>query len=360
MPQSDLNETQTGRLAPRTARMQPLATLPIFFKLAGKRAIVAGGSEPALWKTELLAAAGAHVEVYANDFSEDFVALAHSSTNGSVTLKQTSWQSADLRGAAIAISAATDDNDAAAFATTARQAGVPVNVIDRPAFCDFQFGAIVNRSPLVVAISTDGGAPVFGQAIRSLIESLLPSGFRRWAEVAKTWRSQGDRLCATVADKRRFWERFAAMAMRNSDRAPTEKDLDQLVHEATEASERAAQPVTIIDVGESTETLTLGAVGALRRGDIIFFSQNIPDAVLDFARREARRRRVSAPERDIATVIDEIITAASSGQRVILLNEANSSHGGPAAAIATERLRSALRKAGLPTIILACAAAPQR
>ena len=67
----------------------------------------------------------------------------------------------------------------ATFAAAARAAGVPVNVIDKPAFCDFSFGAIVNRSPLVIGISTDGAAPVFAQAIRAKLEALLPQGFRR-------------------------------------------------------------------------------------------------------------------------------------------------------------------------------------
>ena len=80
---------------------------------------------------------------------------------------------------------------------------MPVNVIDKPAFCTFQFGAIVNRSPLVVGISTDGAAPIFGQAMRSRIEALLPAGFARWAAAAKRWRAdvcEGEaRLARTCA-----------------------------------------------------------------------------------------------------------------------------------------------------------------
>ena len=66
--------------------------------------------------------------------------------------------------------------------------GVPVNVIDKPKFCDFAFGAIVNRSPLVIGISTDGAAPVFGQAIRAKLEAMLPQGFSGWADAARRWR----------------------------------------------------------------------------------------------------------------------------------------------------------------------------
>ena len=74
------------------------------------------------------------------------------------------------------------------FAAAARAVGVPVNVIDKPAFCDFAFGAIVNRSPLVIGISTDGAAPVFAQAIRAKLEALLPKGFADWAAAAARWR----------------------------------------------------------------------------------------------------------------------------------------------------------------------------
>jgi uroporphyrin-III C-methyltransferase/precorrin-2 dehydrogenase/sirohydrochlorin ferrochelatase len=359
MSQSDENGTQSDSRATRPAHIQPLSTLPVFLKLAGKRVIIAGGSEAALWKAELLSAAGAHVEVYADNFAEGFAELAHSPANGSMTLKEASWKMIDLRGAAIAIGAATNDEDAAAFAAAARQSGVLVNVIDRPAFCDFQFGAIVNRSPLVVAISTDGGAPVFGQAIRSLVESLLPGGFRRWAEAAKAWRNRGDRLGATASDKRRFWERFAAMAMERANRTPTEEDFAQLVHEASETSEVAAPPITIIDVGQNAETLTVGALSALRRADVIFFDDNVPAAVLDFARREAQRRRVNARERDTAAILNDMIAAASCGKRVIRINAEDTGQGDQARA-ATERLECALTKAGLTAIVFAAPPSPGR
>ena len=87
-----------------------------------------------------------------------------------------SWTPECFAGAALVVAAADDEAEAARIFDAARARGVPVNVIDKPAFCTFQFGAIVNRSPLVVGISTDGAAPIFGQAIRSRIEALLPVG----------------------------------------------------------------------------------------------------------------------------------------------------------------------------------------
>jgi siroheme synthase-like protein len=170
-----------------TVRIAPLSRLPTFFALSGKRAVVAGGSTAATWKAELLSAAGAQVDVFALP-SEDMLALAGAPPNGAVIIQQRNWTVADFTGAAIAVADCPNDKAAAQFAAAARNAGVPVNVIDRPAFCDFSFGAIVNRSPLVIGISTEGASPVLGQAIRAKIEALIPQGFARWAAAALAWR----------------------------------------------------------------------------------------------------------------------------------------------------------------------------
>src|SRR5690242_3651598 len=141
------------------ARIAPLSRLPAFFALNGKRAVVAGGSAAATWKAELLSAAGAQVEVFALEPSEDMLALAVAPPHGAVVMQRRNWTADDFTGAAIAVGDCSNDQAAAQFAAAARSAGVPVNVIDRPAFCDFSFGAIVNRSPLVIGISTEGAAP---------------------------------------------------------------------------------------------------------------------------------------------------------------------------------------------------------
>src|SRR6202011_3040272 len=221
----------------RTPRMEPLARLPVFFSLAGKRAVVAGGSAAAAWKAELLAAAGATVEVFAADASEELHAVAieqpqseHSDNAvNAIVIQARTWQAGDLAGAAIAVGAFATDREAGAFAAAARAAGVPVNVIDKPAFCDFSFGSIVNRSPLVIGISTDGAAPVFGQAIRAKIEALIPKGFARWADAARAWRPRVQALALPFRGRRNFWEKFAARAAAAPNAAPTDADLDALL-----------------------------------------------------------------------------------------------------------------------------------
>jgi uroporphyrin-III C-methyltransferase/precorrin-2 dehydrogenase/sirohydrochlorin ferrochelatase len=356
MSTSGTDDTRSATTA-RHARIEALATLPVFFKLGAKRAVLAGGSEPALWKAELLAAAGADVDVFAETLAEGFAELAAHPPAGRVTLNPRRWQSADLSGAAVAVGAITNDDEAAAFASAARAAGVPVNVIDRPAFCDFQFGAIVNRSPLVVAISTDGAAPVLGQAIRSLIEGLLPEGLRRWVAAARDWRSRGDGLGVGVAGKRRFWDRFTDLALREADRAPTDADLERLLADAPPAQPGGgAHPVAIIDVGAAgVETLTLAALRALRGADLILFDEAVPPAALAFARREARRDPVppagSGATATAAAIAERIVAAATEGRRVVRLRMMDRPNAGDATD-AIDTLADLLRAAGKAVVVI--------
>ncbi|MCB1512335.1 MAG: uroporphyrinogen-III C-methyltransferase, partial [Hyphomicrobiaceae bacterium] len=167
-------------------RIASLAKLPVFLDLAGKRAVVAGGTAAAAWKAELLAAAGARVAVYAAELCAEMQALIErQSAAGHIAHIAAGWSNDALADAAVAVADIEDEDEAAAFVAAARTAGVPANVIDKPAYCQFQFGSIVNRSPVVIGISTDGAAPILGQAIRRRIETLLPASLAGWAALAK-------------------------------------------------------------------------------------------------------------------------------------------------------------------------------
>ncbi|MGC1850553.1 MAG: NAD(P)-dependent oxidoreductase, partial [Pseudolabrys sp.] len=215
----------------KPARMDALARLPIFLALDGKRAVVAGGSPAAAWKAELLSASGALVEVYAADPSDELLQIAENPSRGAIAINRRGWTADDVKGAAIAIGAFDDNEAAAAFSSAARARGVPVNVIDKPAFCDFAFGAIVNRSPLVIGISTDGAAPVFAQAIRAKLEALLPNGFTAWASAAARWRNAVKASGLSFSGRRKFWQLFTAHAISNPDHAPSQNDFDRFIAE---------------------------------------------------------------------------------------------------------------------------------
>jgi uroporphyrin-III C-methyltransferase/precorrin-2 dehydrogenase/sirohydrochlorin ferrochelatase len=301
-------------------RIGPLSRLPAFFALEGKRAVVAGGSPAATWKAELLSAAGARVEVFAADAGEEMLALAAVPPRGDVILHDRIWSAEDLVGAAIAVADCADDDEAARFAAAARAAGVPANVIDRPAFCDFSFGAIVNRSPLVIGISTDGAAPVFGQAIRAKIEALIPKGFARWADAARAWRPRVQALALPFRGRRGFWERFAQRAVAAPDAAPTEADLAALLEPTTSNS----GAVALVGAGPGDpELLTLRAVRALQSADVILFDDLVAPDILDFARREAKKMLVGKTGHAPSCKQDDInalmISLAKAGRRVVRL-----------------------------------------
>jgi uroporphyrin-III C-methyltransferase / precorrin-2 dehydrogenase / sirohydrochlorin ferrochelatase len=297
---------------PQPARIAPLARLPVFLKLNGRRAVVAGANAAAAWKAELLAAAGARVDVYAPEPSAELLAVA-GEVRGVVILHARPWTAADLADAAIAVGACEDDGEAGRFAAAARAAGVPVNVIDRPDYCDFAFGAIVNRSPLVIGVSTDGAAPVFAQAMRARLETLIPQGFARWAEAAARWRPRVQTLGRSVAV--RFWASFAARAVARAHEDPHESDLQALLGESN--GDRAATWATVIIAPDDPELLTLRAVRALQSADVIVFDGDVAAAILDFARREARRMMVGT--HGDAESAATMITLAKAGRRVVRL-----------------------------------------
>jgi uroporphyrin-III C-methyltransferase/precorrin-2 dehydrogenase/sirohydrochlorin ferrochelatase len=305
--------------------MEALARLPVFIALEGKRALVAGGTPAAAWKAELLSAAGAEVHVYAPDFSEEISALAVEAPGGAILLHARAWQPADFAGVAIAVAACNDNREAEIFASAARAAGVPVNVIDKPAFCDFSFGSIVNRSPLVIGISTDGAAPVFGQAMRAKLEGLIPRGFGRWAEAARRWREGVKSSGLSFAGRRRFWQVFTAFAITHPNRDPAQSDYENFLAQTKEEGAVVdAGTVTLVGAGPGDpELLTLRAVRALQSADVILIDDLVSPEVLDFARREAKKMLVGKTGHGPACKQEEInalmVSLAKAGKRVVRL-----------------------------------------
>jgi uroporphyrin-III C-methyltransferase / precorrin-2 dehydrogenase / sirohydrochlorin ferrochelatase len=309
----------------RPPRMGALARLPVFLALQGHRAIVAGGTPAAAWKVELLLAAGANVDVYAAELSNELLAVAEAEYSGSVTIFRRTWRAADCPGAAIAVGAFEDEAEATEFAAAGRAAGASVNVIDKPKFCDFNFGAIVNRSPLVIGISTDGASPVFGQAIRAKLEALIPRGFAQWVEAARRWRRDVQASGLSFNGRRRFWQLLTNEAVRRPNDQPVESDFARLIDTAKGEGAAVEQgSVTLVGAGPGdAELLTLRAVRALQSADIILFDDLVSADVLDFARREAKKMLVgktghgpSCKQSEINTMMVDL---ARAGKRVVRL-----------------------------------------
>ncbi|WP_341915756.1 siroheme synthase CysG [Ferrovibrio terrae] len=316
-------------------RIGTLAKLPVFLDLHDKQAVIAGGSAAAAWKAELLAAAGATVTVYAADFSAEMLAL-------DVTRIARRWQPADLAGATLAIIDAEDDAAAIDFRAAAKAAGAICTAIDKPAHCDVQFGAIVNRSPVVIGISTDGAAPILAQAIRRRIETLLPTTLGAWATAAKRIRKTLAERLPTPSQRRSFWERFAERAFLETA-VPTEIEIEH---------SKAGGHVTLVGAGPGdAELLTLKAMRALQAADVILFDDLVSDEVLELARREAKRMmvgkrggRASCKQEDINALM---VKLARQGKRVVRLKAGDPMVFGRAG----EEI-AALEAAGIPVAVV--------
>ena len=192
-----------------------------FSRWTGKRAVVAGGTPAAAWKAELLVGGGRSGRgLCVGACARRCWRSRPTRRSGTIAIHRRAWTLDDIsRRRHRRRRAAKTTTKRRALPPRPRAAGVPVNVIDKPTFCDFSFGAIVNRSPLVIGISTDGAAPVFGQAIRAKLEALIPRGFARWAEAARRWRSDVKTSGLSFNARRRFWQIFTAHAI-DASRAP--------------------------------------------------------------------------------------------------------------------------------------------
>lgn len=268
-----------------------LAVLPVFYKLEGKRVVLAGGSDAAAWKGDLLAASGAQVEIYATELSEEFEEILNGPRRSNFIHHNRPWANDSFTNASIAIGDAESDGEAQAFYCAAKAAGVPVNVIDMPHYCEFQFGSIVNRSPAIVSISTNGAAPILGQAIRRKIETLLPVDLKEWAQFAQDIRAKVTGCLKPGQERRSFWEQISTSAFTQPfkrDRA--EAFLHTISHIATQSS---MGKVTLVGAGPGdAELLTLKAMRVLQSADVILFDDLVSDDVLELSRREAKKMLV--------------------------------------------------------------------
>ncbi|MDB5698545.1 MAG: cobA [Alphaproteobacteria bacterium] len=334
------------------ARIAALPNLPLFHKIAGRKAIVAGATAGALWKAELLAAAGADVLVLACGpaGASLFEVLAAQPAAGSVRVEARGWTPADFEGAALAVADLGDPAEAMRFVTTGRARNVPVNVVDQTEHCDFLFGTIVNRAPVVLAISTDGAAPMLGQSIRTRIEGVLPSGLSTWAKAAQSWRRQLKPRIADFGDRRTFWEHFTRHAWANIGREPTDADRDALFASVQPGAKRGR--VILVGAGPGDpELLTMKAVRALQAATIVLYDDLVEPEVLELARREARRVAVGkkgyGPSCKQSDINRQIVELALAGETVVRLKGGDPLVFGRA----TEEVE-ACRAAGIPTEIV--------
>lgn len=326
--------------------MRGLSCLPVFFSLAGKRVVLSGGSPAIVWKAELCQAAGAEIEVFAEYPCAGLVALA--GRRPAIALIRRAVKVEDFHGAALAIAEVQSAAEAERLEAAAHAAGVSLNIIDKPACSDFQFGAIVDRSPLVVGISTSGGAPILSQALRGRLEALLPRGLRLWALKAKAWRENLASLPPIV--RRRFWDLMSQEALAGRH-APSDTTVAALLMSAAEQAPKLGS-VAIVGAGPGDpELLTLKALRALQSADAILYDDLVGPEILTMARREAEKipvgKRGYKPSCRQDHIVSLMVSLARQGKRVVRLKG-----GDPMVFGRANEEIAALRKAVIPVEVI--------
>lgn len=315
----------------------------MFFDLAGRKVAVAGEGLAADRRAEIARSAGAQV-----------VRLAATAT------------APDFRGAAAAfISTGTLEGDTV-LQRAAKAAGVPVNVADRPALCDFILPAIVDRDGVVVAISTGGASPTLASVLRGRIEAALPERMGALAKLAKTFRAQANALIPDMAQRRGFWRRLvegpaARLALAGDEAGARRVALGEL-----DAVRRRLSPVGIAHIVGAgpgdPDLLTLRAAQLLQEADAILHDELVPAAILGRARRDAEMISVGKRKGSVgwaqADIEAELVRRVRAGQTVVRLKAGDPfifGRGGEEV--------EAMRAAGLPvsvvpgiTAALGCAA----
>jgi len=261
--------------------------LPLFAAVKDRPVLVIGGGEIAARKIAFLRRAGAHVQVVAKRLEPLLQQLADAQ---SLHWLATEFDESQLDAVFLVIAATNDSalNRRVFDAANARHR--LVNVVDDQPLCSFIFPSIVDRSPLLVAISSGGNAPVLARLLREKIEALLPGNLGRMAEVAGRWRTRIKAFRRTTDERRRFWEnafrgRFASL-MAAGDEPAAEKALE------AELAQPGSSGGEIILVGAGpgdAGLLTLRGLQVIQQADVVFYDHLVSDAVLELVRRDAEK-----------------------------------------------------------------------
>lgn len=296
--------------------------LPIFCRLDNKPVLLVGGGEVAERKARLLLDAGAQLTVVAPELDPELAELA---TNGTIEWLAGEFAPAQLTGKWLVV-AATDRREVNALVyQSANQARIFANVVDDPKRSSFIMPSIIDRSPLMVAISSGGKAPVLARLLREKLEALLPQHLGAVAAFAGSLRERVKARFASMGERRRFWERLLGadrlgQALARGDHASAHQLADNLFADESQS----AGEVVLVGAGPGDPgLLTLHALRQMQQADVVVYDRLVSDEVMALVRRDAKRIFVGkqagnhcVPQEGINQLLLE---EAKKGQRVVRL-----------------------------------------
>lgn len=293
--------------------------LPLFHKLQDRPVLVVGGGEVALRKARLLAEAGARLRVVAPEVEDELRVLAGTG----VQLR--GYQTGDLQGVVLVIAATDDESLNARISAEAQALCIPVNVVDAPKLCSVIFPAIVDRSPLIVAVTSGGDAPVLARLIRARIETWIPATYGQLASLAKQFRAQVKTLLPNVQQRRVFWEDVFQGSIAERVFAGQPAAAERLLAEKIAGGAQPVQgEVYLVGAGPGDpDLLTFRALRLMQQADVVLYDRLVAPAIIDMCRRDAERIYVGKQRSEHALPQEQInqrlVDLAKQGKRVLRL-----------------------------------------
>lgn len=296
--------------------------LPLFHKLQGRVVLLVGGGEMALRKARLLLETGARLRVVAPWVSDELQSLL-AAKQGQCVLRE--YQAADMQGCCLVL--ATTDQPAVnlTIAEHAQALGIPVYAVGAPELSSIIFPAIVDRSPLIVAVSSAGHAPVLARLARAKIETWLPASYGRLAGLAAKFRDQVKTLLPHVQPRRVFWEDVFQGQIAEHVFAGRMHQAEQLLHEKISgAQNQVVGEVYLVGAGPGDpDLLTFKALRLMQQADVVLYDRLVAPAILELCRRDADRMYVGKQASNHSVPQDQInlrlVELARQGKRVVRL-----------------------------------------
>ena len=263
--------------------------LPIFLAVRDEPCLLVGGSQAAEPKARLLLRAGARLVVVATNLTPG---LRELTGRIGVTWHRRTFRDDDLDGKRLVIVAVEDETLARAVAAAARKRGIPVNAVDRRPLCSFILPSILDRSPLVAAVSTGGAAPILARILRTRLETVIPAQFGRLARFLGEIRPDVLGRIADSARRRRFFEGVVDGPIGEQVLAGREDEARDAIASALAQHESAgaAGEVYLVGAGPGDpDLLTFRALRLMQKADVVVYDRLVSNAVLDLTRRDAER-----------------------------------------------------------------------
>jgi len=297
---------------------------PVFMALKDQPCLIVGGGDVAYRKTELLRKVDAQITVISPSLCGNMQNLVDEQK---IIHINRAFEETDISRFRLIISATDEQATNRRVSELAHQQNIPVNVVDEPGLCSFIVPSIIDRSPVVVAVSSGGASPVLARLLRARLESLIPASYGRLASLLRGFRDQVKNRFSSTAERRRFWEKMLHGPVTEYVFAGQEKQAKQYLQRAIEKGDaliRGEGEVYLIGAGPGDpDLLTFRALRLLQQADVVVYDRLVSEPILELARRDADKIYVGKCKADHALPQEGInallVKLAGEGKRVVRL-----------------------------------------